>query len=161
MDKLDYQILAELHKDGSMSYVDIAKNVNTTPNKVRRRYEKMKQDGIIFCSTAVIDLGSLGYQGKTFIMINLLPGSDKAETIKHIIKIKNVFGVSEVIGPCDLVAIAFSTDLASIQTLLAEAKKAPNIQKVDFYCIDDTYFPLTPNLNELLNQKSREIADTL
>jgi DNA-binding Lrp family transcriptional regulator len=161
MDKLDYQIIAELHKDGSMSYVDIAKNVGSTPNKVRRRYEKMRKDRLIFGSTAIIDLARMGYQGKTFIMINTTPNSDKAETIKHIMKIRNVLGVSEVIGPCDLIAIAFSTDLASIQTLLAEAKKAPNIQKVDFYCIEDTYFPLTPNFNDVLNQKSREIADSL
>jgi DNA-binding Lrp family transcriptional regulator len=161
VDKLDYQIIAELHRDGSMSYVDIAKNVNSTPNKVRRRYEKMKKDHVLFRSVAIVDLAKLGYQGKTFLLINMVPNSDRAETIKHIMKIKNILGVSQVIGPCDLVAIGFSTDLESIQTLLSEAKKAPNIQKVDFYCIDDTYFPITPNFNELLNQRSREIADTL
>lgn len=161
MDKLDYLIVAELHKDGSMSFVDIAKNVGSTPNKVRRRYEKMKRDGIIFKSAAIIDLARIGYQGKTFVMITLFPNSDKTETIKHIMTIKNVFGVSAVIGPCDLVAIAFSTDLDSIQTILAEAKKAPNVQKVDFYCIDDTYFPLCPNFNTMLNQKCQEIASSL
>jgi DNA-binding Lrp family transcriptional regulator len=161
MDKLDYLIIAELHKDGAMSFVDIAKNINSTPNKVRRRYERMKRDGIIFRSVAIVDFSRLGYQGKTFVMINLLLNSDKAETMKHIIKIRNVFGVSEVIGPCDLVAIAFSTDLESIQTILAEVKKVPNVQKVDFYCIDDTYLPLGPNFNTVLNQKSLEIADTL
>lgn len=161
MDKLDYLIIAELHRDGAMSFVDIAKNVNSTPNKVRRRYERMKRDGVIFLSAAIVDLARLGYQGKTFVMINLFPNSDKAETMKQILKIRNVFGVSEVIGPCDLIAIAFTTDLASIQATLAETKKAPNVQKVDFYCIDDTYFPLTPNFNDMLNQKSHEIADTL
>lgn len=161
MDKLDYLILAELHKDSSMSFVDIAKNVGSTPNKVRRRYERMKRDRIIFGSSVIIDLSRLGYQGKTFLMINLQPHSDKAETIRSIMKIKNVLGISEVIGPCDLMAIAFITDIDSIQRVLAEVKKAPNVQKVDFYCIDDTYFPICPNFSELLNRKSREIADTL
>jgi DNA-binding Lrp family transcriptional regulator len=161
MDKLDFQILSELHKDGSMSYVDIAKNVNSTPNKVRRRYEKMRRDGIIFRSAAIVDLAPLGFQGKTFIMVNLAPNSNKDETIAYLMKIKNVFGVSQVIGPCDLIAIAFITDLSSIQILLAEARKAPNIQKVDFYCIDDTYFPLGPNFNEMLNQRCQEISNTL
>jgi Lrp/AsnC family leucine-responsive transcriptional regulator len=161
MDKLDYLIVAELHKDGSMSFVDIAKNVNSTPCTVRRRYEKMKEAGKIFRCIVSLNLSRLGYQGKTFVMINLFPNSDKTETIKHIMTIKNMFGVSEVIGPCDLVAIAFSTDLDSIQTILAEAKKAPNVQKVDFYCIDDTYFPLCPNFNDVLNQKCQEIASSL
>jgi Lrp/AsnC family transcriptional regulator, regulator for asnA, asnC and gidA len=161
MDKLDYLIVAELHKDGSMSFVDIAKNVGSTPNKVRRRYERMKRDGIIFKSAAIVDLARLGYQGKAFVMINLQPDSDKAETIKQIMKIKNMLGVSEVIGPCDLVAIAFITDLDSIQSILSEAKKAPNVQKVDFYCIDDTYFPICPNFNTVLNQKCQEIAGSI
>lgn len=161
MDKLDYLIIAELHKDSTMSFVDIAKNVNSTPNKVRRRYERMKKDGIIFRSAALIDLSYLGFQGKTFLMIKLLQPSNKTPTIKYLMDMKSVFGVLEVMGPCDLVAIAFITDLDSIQTIIAEAKKAPNIQKVEFYCIDDTHFPITPNFNELLRQRSREIADTL
>ena len=161
MDKLDYLIIAELHKDSAMSFVDIAKNVNSTPNKVRRRYERMKKDGVIFRSAALIDLSHLGYQGKTFLTINLLNPSDKTAAIKYLMEIKNIFGVLDVKGPCDLVAIAFITDLDSIQTLIAEAKKAPNIQKVEFYCTDDTYFPITPNFNELLGQRSRAIAETL
>lgn len=45
MDKIDYLILSELLKDASLSFVEIAEKVGTTPYTVRRRYEKMKKEG--------------------------------------------------------------------------------------------------------------------
>lgn len=161
MDKLDYLILAELHKDGAASFVKIAKKVNSKPSTVARRYHAMKKAGQIYGCLATINLSRLGYQGKTFLLINLLPDSNKAETIAYLRNIKNVFGISEVIGPCDIMAIAPITDLASIQTLLSETRKAPNIQKVEFYCINDIYFPLGHNYGEVLYQRCRALADKL
>lgn len=161
MDKLDYLIIAELHKDASMSFSEIAKNINSIPNKVRRRYEKLRKDGKIFRSVAILDLSALGYQGKAFLMISLADNSRKASVMEQIMTIKNVIGVSEVAGPCDLVAIAFINDMNSIQTLIEQAKKSSDVQKVDVYFIDDTYFPITPNFNTLLNQRCQNIAETL
>jgi DNA-binding Lrp family transcriptional regulator len=161
MDKLDYLIVAQLHKDASMSFVDIAKNINSTSNKVRRRYEKMKKEGKIFCSAAIVDLAALGYQGKAFLLINVADDYKKSDAMGHIMKIKNIIGVSEVLGSCDLVAIAFITDITSIQTIIEQAKNSPGVHKVDVYFIDDTYFPICPNFNTLLNQRCQSIAETL
>ena len=64
MDKIDYLILSELLKDASLSFVEIAEKVGTTPYTVRRRYEKMKKEGVIHRCIVSIDLSKLGYQGK-------------------------------------------------------------------------------------------------
>ncbi len=161
MDKLDYLILAELQKDGLMSFVEIAKKVHSTPCTVRRRYEQMKKTGKIFRCIVSLDLSRLGYQGKTFLLINVTPNSNKSETVAYIKNIKNVLVVTEIIGPCDIMAVAPITDLTSIQTLLTEAKKAPNIQKVDFYCINNTSFPIGHNFGEVLNQRCHTLAEKL
>jgi DNA-binding Lrp family transcriptional regulator len=161
MDRLDYLILAELHKDASKSFVEIAESINATPCTVRRRYERMKRDGKIMACNITINFGRLGYQGKAFLLISLVPNCDKSETMAFVRKIKNVFVVMEIIGPCDFIAMAPITDLASIQTLLEEVKKAPNIQKVEFYCTNDVYFPIGPKFDEALNQKCQSIAKKL
>jgi len=161
VDKLDYLILAELLKDGAMSFVDIAKNVKSTPCTVRRRYEKMKKAGKIFRCIVSLDLARLGYQGKTFLLITVTPNSNKAETVAYLKNIRNILVVTEIIGPCDIMAIAPITDLTSIQTLLTEAKKAPNIQKVDFYCINDTSFPIGQNFGEVLKQRCQTLGNDL
>jgi DNA-binding Lrp family transcriptional regulator len=158
MDKLDYLILAELNKNGGMSFVDIAKKVASTACTVRRRYEKMKKEGKIFRCIISLDLSILGYQGKIYLLITEKPNSNKSETVAYLKNVRNILVVTEIIGPCDIIAIAPVTDLASIQTLLSETKKAPNVEKVDFYCINDNSFPIGHNFGEELNQRCQTLA---
>jgi len=157
--KTDYLILSELERDAALSFVDIAKKVGTTPCTVKRRFERMKKEGIIFGCRVSIDLGKLGYQGKTFLLITLTPNCNKSETITYLSNIKNVLIVTQTIGPYDLMVMAPITDLESIQVLLEEARKAPNIQRVEFSCISNVDFPVCPNYRTMLSEKSQAIAN--
>jgi|WetSurMetagenome_2_1015567.scaffolds.fasta_scaffold62372_1 DNA-binding Lrp family transcriptional regulator len=161
MDKLDYLILAEIHKDGAISFVDIAKKVSSTPITVKRRYDKMKKNGTIYGCRISLDLGRVGYQGKAFLLFKLKPNSQKSEAAAFIKRIKDVFVLIEVNGPYDIVAIALVSDLISIQTIMTEARKTPSLEKVEFYCIKDASIPIGGNFNEVLNQRCQTIAETL
>jgi Lrp/AsnC family transcriptional regulator, regulator for asnA, asnC and gidA len=160
MDKLDFLILSELLKDAALSFVEIAKKVGTSPYTVRRRYEKMKKEGIIFRCIVSIDLTKLGYQGKAFLLITVSPNGNKSETISYLKKMRNVIVVTELIGPYDILAIAPITDLNSIQTLVKEARKAPYLQRIEIACVDDIHFPVNPNFGTILSQKSYTLATT-
>jgi Lrp/AsnC family transcriptional regulator, regulator for asnA, asnC and gidA len=159
MDKIDYLILSELLKDASLSFVEIAEKVGTTPYTVRRRYEKMKKEGVIHRCIVSIDLSKLGYQGKAFLLITLTPNGNKSETISYLKTIKNIIVVTEIIGSYDILAIAPITDLKSIQTIVKEARKAPYLQRVELACIDDINFPVSPNFGTILSQKSQAPAN--
>jgi Lrp/AsnC family transcriptional regulator for asnA, asnC and gidA len=159
LDGLDYLILGELLKNASLSFVEIAKNVQTTPYTVRRRYEKMKKEGIIQRCIVGIDLAKLGYQGKAILLITVTSNSNKAETIAYLKTIKNVMVITEIIGPYDILAIAPITDFKSIQILMEETRKAPFLQRLEIACIDDVNFPVSPNFNEVLSKKSQKLAD--
>jgi DNA-binding Lrp family transcriptional regulator len=159
MDKIDYLILSELLKDASLSFVEIAEKVGTTPYTVRRRYEKMKKEGVIHRCIVSIDLSKLGYQGKAFLLITLTPNGNKSETISYLKTIKNIIVVTEIIGSYDILAIAPITDLKSIQTIVKEARKAPYLQRVELACIDDINFPVSPNFGTILSQKSQALAN--
>jgi DNA-binding Lrp family transcriptional regulator len=158
--KLDYLILGELERDAALSFVDIAKKVGTHSCTVRRRYEKMKKEGIIFGCIVSINLSRLGFHGKTFLLITLTPNSSKSETISYLRTIQNVLIVTQIIGPYDLMAIAPITDVQSIQKLLEEARKAPNIQRVEFSCINTVDFPVSSNYGTMLSQKSQTLANS-
>lgn len=161
MDKLDYLILAELMKDSALSFVDIAVKVGTTPYTVRRRYDKLKKEGIIFRNIVSIDLSKLGYQGKALLLITVTPHGNKSETISYLKNIKNVLVVTEIVGPYDLMAIAPVVDLKSIEALIKEARKAPNIQRVEFACLNEVDFPVSRKFDAVLSQKSQAIANKL
>jgi Lrp/AsnC family transcriptional regulator, regulator for asnA, asnC and gidA len=155
MDKLDYLILGELLNDATLSFIEIAKRIDTSPYTVRRRYEQMKKEGKIFRSIVSIDLAKLGYQGKAFLFMTVSPNANKSKTISYLKTVKNVIVVSELIGPYEILAIAPIIDLKSIQTLVKEARKAPDILLVRTAFIDDTHFPISRNFNALLSKKSK------
>ena len=160
MDKLDLLILSELLKDAQMSFVKIAKKIGTTPYTVRRRYERMKKEGIIHKCVVSIDLSKLGYQGKAFLLISISGTHDKSDTISALKRIRNVIAVSEIIGPFDIIAIAPVIDLANIRTIVNEIKKAPNVQRVEIACINGTDFPVNPSFGRILSRKSYDLATT-
>lgn len=160
MEKIDLLILSELLIDAQMSFVKIAKKLGTSPYTVRMRYERMKKEGLIFKSIVSIDLSKLGYQGKAFLLITISPNRDKADTIAALKKIRNIMVVTEIIGPCDLLAIAPVVDLISIRKLINEVKKAPNVQRVEFACISDTHFPINPSFGRVLSKKGHNMATT-
>lgn len=158
MDPLDYRILSELLIDASLSFVEIAKKLDTTPYTVRRRFERLRKDGIIQKSSVTIDLSKLGYQGKAFLLVTVSPHGNKPETIAYLRTIRNVIVVAQIIGPHDIIAIAPVTDLNSIQELVKEARKAPFLQRVEIACINDTNFPISGNLGTVLRQQSIALA---
>jgi len=158
MDKTDYLIFSELLKDASQSYVEISNTLGISSYTVRRRYEKMKKEGAIQKCVVSIDLSKLGYQGKTLLLITVAPNSNKSDTIAYLKKIRNIFVITEIIGPYDIIAIAAITDLNNIQTLVKEVREAPFLQRVEIACIDDTDFPIGPNFNSVLSQKSYTLA---
>lgn len=154
MDKIDYLILSELFKDASLSFAEVAKRVSVTPSAVRRKYQKMKKDGLIQRCIVSIDLSKLGYQGKAFFLITLSPTGSKSDTISYLTHLRNVIVVAELIGAYDLLAIAAISDLNSINELVTQVKNAPNLEKVDLECIDDCGFPIGPNYSKVLSQKT-------
>jgi Lrp/AsnC family transcriptional regulator, regulator for asnA, asnC and gidA len=158
MDSLDYNIVSELLKDASLSFVEIAKRVKTTPYTVRRRYEKLCKEGVIQKSIISIDLAKLGYQGKAYLFITTTPNANKTETINFLKHVKNVIVTTETIGPYDMVAIAPVTDLKSIQALVSEVKKAPSLHRVEIACVDDSCFPVSPNFGTILSKKSQNFT---
>ncbi len=158
MDRLDYLILSELLKNAQASFSKIAKRLKTSPYTVKRRYENMKNEGVIYGSTVSIDLSKIGYQGKVFLLITISPQQNSSSTISNLTKIRNVIVVTELIGPYDILCIAPVSDLASVRKLVLEVKKAPGVQRVEVALINDTNFPVNESFGKTLGQKSYELA---
>jgi DNA-binding Lrp family transcriptional regulator len=160
MDKIDYQILSELLLDSTLTFVKIADKIGVSTYTVRRRYEKMKNEGVIFSHIVSIDLSKIGYQGKAFLLITTSPNGNKCEIISLLKKIKNIIVVTETLGPYDILAIALITDLESIHMILREARKIKEVQKIQITCNDDFGFPVGQNFGKVLSRKALELASS-
>jgi DNA-binding Lrp family transcriptional regulator len=160
MDRIDYQILSELLLDSTLSFVKIANRIGISPFTVRRHYEKMKKEGIIFSRIVSIDLSKIGYQGKAFLLITTSPNGNKPDIISLLKKIKNIIVVTETLGPYDILAIAPITDLESIQILLKDSRKIPGVQNIQIACSNDVSFPIGQNFGRILSEKAAGMATT-
>lgn len=69
IDELDRKILAELQRDASQSFDDIAKNVGSSKTPVWNRIRKMKEAGIIGQQTVLLDADALGFEATFFVLI--------------------------------------------------------------------------------------------
>ncbi|NHC15987.1 Lrp/AsnC family transcriptional regulator, partial [Motilibacter deserti] len=54
-DRTDKEILVALQRDGRASYADIGKAVGLSAPAVKRRVDRMRDDGVIRGFTAVVD----------------------------------------------------------------------------------------------------------
>lgn len=153
MDKLDFLILNELLKDPLSPFSTIAKKLGVSLYTVKKRYEKMREDKILFDPIIALDLSKIGYQGKAFLMITDAPNYEKAKTIEELAKIKNIISITEVMGVFDILAIAPIIDLNDFMRIIKQIKELPGVLKVEITIIRDTAFPISLNFNKTIAKK--------
>lgn len=149
MDKIDLQILKELIKDAQTPFLRIAKKIDVSPETVRTRYRKMKEDGIIRHCSISIDLSRIGYQGKVVFLIRNAINHDKSRTIEALKKISDIFIMSEIFGDFEIIAIAPVKDISNLKAILNKIKRLPSVSRVEFTLIDDTTFPVDSRFSKL------------
>jgi Lrp/AsnC family transcriptional regulator for asnA, asnC and gidA len=152
MDEIDLHILRALVKDAQTPLLRIAKKLDVSPETVRTRYGKMKEDGTITHCSVSIDLSKLGYQGKVFLLITNAPTHDKSKTIDALKQMVNIFIISEIIGDFEIIAIAPVKDLNSLKMLVNKIKELPSVSRVEFTLINDTAFPVNSRFGKLFSE---------
>jgi Lrp/AsnC family transcriptional regulator for asnA, asnC and gidA len=153
MDGTDLEILRLLVKNPQAPFCRIAKKVGVSPWTAQNKVQKMKEAGIILCSSIIIDLSKLGYQGEAYLHITNMPGCDKATTIDGLKGIPNIFLITEIIGGFDIMAIAAVKDYQSIVNMVNTVKQLPSVEKVDTDFVTDTQFPATTKFAGQLTPK--------
>lgn len=155
MNEIDRHIMHELINDAQIPFRRIALKLGISPETVRKRYEKMKTEGIINQSMISVNLEKIGYSGLTFLMI---ASKDIAETIIYLKKMRNVICVAKTTGDSDILVMAASKDIADLHSLVERVKMLPNVETVDIFLRSlDAPFPasmITPGMALLLRKKS-------
>ncbi|MCK9442380.1 MAG: AsnC family transcriptional regulator [Methanothrix sp.] len=153
MNEIDRRIMHELINDAQIPFRRIALKLGISPETVRKRYEKMKTEGIINQSMISVNLEKIGYRGLTFLMI---ASKDIAETIIYLKKMRNVICVAKTTGDSDILVIAVSRDIAGLLSLVEGAKMLPNVDRVEIFLSTlDAPFPasiITPGMAFLLRK---------
>jgi DNA-binding Lrp family transcriptional regulator len=67
MDETDRTIVALLREDARRSFKDIGRHVHLTAPAVKRRVDKLEEEGVILGYTAVIDPPTFGWHAEAFV----------------------------------------------------------------------------------------------
>ena len=121
--EIDRTILSHLRKNGRMSYVDLAREVNASERTVRTHVRKMEEEGTIRGYT--IREGGVGLTA--LVRIKVLPGAEIGSFASEITTWDGIEVVYEVSGEADLVALVHVDDTMALRSLLDKMwMAAPN-----------------------------------
>ncbi|MFI7598723.1 Lrp/AsnC family transcriptional regulator [Actinoplanes sp. NPDC049681] len=97
LDRTDWQLLAELQRDGRASYADLARAVAMSPSAVAERVRKLEEAGVIAGYRAAIDPERVGLTVMAFVRLryptgNYRPFHALLDTTPEIIEAHHVTG---------------------------------------------------------------------
>lgn len=119
IDMLDMKIIKELQKDGRKPIVRLARAVGANEATVRRRIEKLLNEGIIERFTVVLDYHKLGRNIKAFIGLRVQPAKFK-EIVDHLSKHPDIQVLYRTSGDTDIFAEVIFEKMEDLNTFLEE-----------------------------------------
>lgn len=140
MDTVDTQILTELMKDAQMPFSRISQKIGVSRETVRKRFEKMKKEGIINRITILIDGRKIGEQGVAFLMLTCVRGANKTVAFENLKVLPDVCVVTELMGDFDFFVWIRVRDLEQIAHLINDIRNCKEIDHVETLLLPQTYF---------------------
>ncbi|MGY3615227.1 Lrp/AsnC family transcriptional regulator [Bradyrhizobium sp. USDA 10063] len=144
LDRTDRKILGALAEDASRSYNELSKTVNLSAPAVHDRVKRLKRDGVIKATVAILDGCKLGRTLLTFLVIDT--GNYKAT--RELLKFTNRPEVEElhtVAGDgCVLVKVR-AADTESLETFLMEIQSLDGVRSVRSYIALSTFLERGPS----------------
>lgn len=118
MDDIDHRIISCLVADARSSYADIGGNVGLSAPAVKRRVDRLKDEGVIRGFTAVVDPEALGWGTEAFVEVhcrgNVVPNRITA-SLEPLTEVVAAYTVS---GAADAIVHLRAADIHHLETAL-------------------------------------------
>ena len=127
-------------KDAQMPFSEISQKIGISRETVRKRFEKMKKEGIIDKITILVDGRKIGEQGTAFLMLTCLRGADKKAVFQKLQTVPDVCLVTELMGDYDFFLWARIREMQQIAQIVSDIRKQEGIDSIDTLLLPQTYF---------------------
>jgi DNA-binding Lrp family transcriptional regulator len=125
MDDIDRAIIAQLQADARASYRHVGEAVGLSASAVKRRVDRLTQDGTIRGFTVQVDPGRLGWGTEVFVSIfasgNISPGRIR----QALTGIPEVVAAFTVTGDADALVQVRVRDTAHLEVVLEAIRREP------------------------------------
>jgi len=123
MDDLDKQILALLVEDARRTYDDIGRRVNLSAPSVKRRVDRLRENGALEGFTAVVNHGAMGWNTEALVELFFKPGTQLDEVARILREHPEVAEAWSVTGDADAIARVRTEDNATLERLIMDLQR--------------------------------------
>ncbi|MDI9608661.1 MAG: Lrp/AsnC family transcriptional regulator [Candidatus Verstraetearchaeota archaeon] len=128
MDEVDRKILALLKENSRLAFTKIAEEVGLSEAAVRKRVERLQQEGVIKRFTIDVETGE---KVKAIILVSVQPSRPNPLVAQQIKKIEGVDLVLEVAGEVDIVALISGASMQEVNKNIDEVRKIEGLTKTN------------------------------
>ena len=119
LDEIDEMILDNLEKDARISYTTLAKKLGISDVAVKKRIDKLIEQGVIERFSISINKKKLGLSLRAFILLKFIP-SEASQISEELKKIENVNSIFNTIGSYDVILELSCRDIEELKSLIDE-----------------------------------------
>jgi DNA-binding Lrp family transcriptional regulator len=140
MDATDQTIVALLRKDARRSYQDIGRHVHLSAPAVKRRVDRLEQDGVILGYTAVVNPPVFGWHAEAFVDL-YCDGKMPAEAIKRAVEDEpRVVAAHTVAGEASALLHVMAQDTKDLEQVLERIRGTEGVTRTVTEVVLSTLF---------------------
>jgi DNA-binding Lrp family transcriptional regulator len=127
LDDLDRRILAILGDDARASLVEIGERVSLSAPAVKRRIDRLEEQGTIRGYTTVLDRGALGSTTEAFLEVFFEGDSSLPAVRRALVDHPEVVGAYTVAGDPEAIVHVRADDIAHLERVIERIHSEPNV----------------------------------
>lgn len=118
MDAIDQQIVARLRDNARASFAEIGAAVGLTAPAVKRRVDRLLDQGVIKGFTAVVDPEALGWGTEAFVEVHCRGNVTPSRIRAHLESLPEVAAAYTVSGAADAIVHLRASDIRHLESAL-------------------------------------------
>ena len=140
MDETDEVIVALLRENARRSYLDIGQRVHLSAPAVKRRVDRLEQDGVILGYTAVVDPPAFGWRAEAFVDL-YCEGKMPGEAIKRAVEREaGVVSAHTVAGEASALLHVMAHDTKDLEAVLERIRATDGVSRTVTEVVLSTLF---------------------
>ncbi len=141
LDKLDFQIIAEMMEDAEISYADLGKKLFVSGGTIHVRIKKMQEMGIVKGTRLSVDMKALGYDITAFVGVYLEKSSLYDAVAKELRKVPEIVRLNYTTGNYSMFIEIVCKDINQLRFVLHDAlQKIKGIERTEtFISLEESF----------------------
>jgi DNA-binding Lrp family transcriptional regulator len=129
LDDTDERILTELTQHARATFAEIGQTVNLSAPAVKRRVDRMLDNGVIKGFTTVVDRNALGWNTEAYVQV-FCHGTIAPDRLQEAwVDIPEVISAATVTGTSDAILHVLARDMQHLETALERIRSSAAIER--------------------------------